>query len=499
MSLGPQKKGRPRAATATATATAIKIQLEAQRRTYFNPGDTICGTIDRSARTVAPRARVVITLHGRSRAEIDVEGKQHSFSDHNPSFTDNYYRDEVSFFPAGTATQVVFDGPLHIEEGGDPAAWPFAVTIPLRIDKAMPWARRANGTHVALSEEERRLPPTFSFSDTAGRTDMSADVDYHLEARMRPYFSAYPSKGPDAILPIYIRPALHPGPPISDARLRPQITGKHYKFLSHRLIPGQEDAKLSSSQKMKRFFHSSQVPCLVVRYRTEAPVVVQLGNPMPIPLLIRAEPVWDESSDAIQDVPQRIRLDHVSLNIIADTTVWADGLDEHQTTNSRKTHLGGYRREDRTKEADGMEVYLPFSTKDPPLDVGPLLSLRVGYAQRIEKRPAFMLAPSRVSPPFRTPNILHRGHRLHWCIRVSAAGESHEISGTQPVRVLSPSDGNEVPPPLLGTQESWAKPLPEKEKEEKEKEEKEGEEKEAPPPYCPAKGGQEGEGSMRAI
>ena len=79
------------------------------------------------------------------------------------------------------ATQVVFDGPLHIEEGGDPAAWPFAVTIPLRVDRAVPLAREQNGSRVALSEEDRRLLGTFSIHGGL-RTDVSADVEYHLEA-----------------------------------------------------------------------------------------------------------------------------------------------------------------------------------------------------------------------------------------------------------------------------------------------------------------------------
>ena len=72
--------------------------------------------------------------------------------------------------------------------------------------------------------------------------------------RLRPYHGNYPSKGPDAILPIAIRPALHLKPPIADIRLRPQPAVKHYKFLSYRLIPGHEDAKLSSSPKMKSGF-----------------------------------------------------------------------------------------------------------------------------------------------------------------------------------------------------------------------------------------------------
>ncbi|MBE3048908.1 hypothetical protein IMZ48_41700 [Candidatus Bathyarchaeota archaeon] len=450
----------------------LGIQLERVPRGYYTPGDTICGTVDRKAPLVTPRARVAITLHGRSKSKIKI-------SQQTSSGSNAYYRDNFTFFSPSATTVVLFDGPLHVEAGGDQAAWPFAVTIPTST-RVPCIARQRSGGRTELNEEGRLLPGSFYFSYSGFATEIMAFVEYYLEATMRIY-SNNASRPPVAILPVSIRCAPDPRPPIADFALQRQFTQGPHKFQSHRLVPDQEDVKPSSSQKIKRFFHSSKVPSLTVMFEFEAPGVIQLEHPIPVPLLFRAVPVWEHTSEAIRNIPQKIRLSYVSLKISSQTTASAPGtFREHSASEKDTTYfvtLGS--------RAGGDPIYLPFSTKDPPLDIGELLNLRIGYigyGGSIGRRATYFYSSGRICPAFRTSNINHFGHRLKWTVRVSLCGETEEISGSRPVRILPPScdlppGEPEAPPPLLESQttESWAEPPPEKG---------------APPPYRPAEGEQ---------
>lgn len=464
--------------TGKVSTSLLGIQLERVPRGYYVPGDTISGTVDRTAPLVAPRARIAITLHGRSKTKLR-DSQQRS------SGSDGHYRDNCSFFAPGATTVVLFDGPLHVEAGGDHAAWPFAVTIPLTRN-APRVARQKSGGAMELNEEGRQLPGSFTFSYSGFATEVLAFVEYYLEATLRVY-SSNAGRPPVATLPVVIRRAPDPRPPIADFALKLQPNyERHHKFLSHRLVPGQEDVKPTSSQKIQRFFHSARVPCLAVRYEFEAPGVIQLEHPIPVPLLLRAVPVWEHTSEVIRDVPQRIKLNSVSIKITAQTVASAWGtFSEHSAAETDTTDIGGYSSAGR-----GEPVYLTFSTKDPPLDIGALINLRVGYSGRIGKRPNYLYGSGRVCPGFKTSNIRHFSHTLRWSIRISVCGETDVISGSRSVRILPPSCDSapgegEAPLPLLKppTTESWAEPPPEKG---------------APPPYRPAEG-EQGEGSVQAI
>ena len=456
--------------TQNSTTQALGIQLESGRD-YYIPGDTISGTIDRKAALVAPSARVSVTLHGRSKTTLDIP------DDFGATSLDGCFRDNFTFFSPDTMTRVLFDGPLHIEGGGDHAAWPFVLTIPLCMDAAAVRDQLGDrtGNRVAVDEESLRLPASFSHGYSNLAFNIGAFVEYYLEATLRTYSNGKVKRS-EATLPLTVHLAPDPRPPRAHFGLRPQLTLAHYKFVSHRLIPGQEDVKLSSSQRLQRFFNSKQVPCLTVKYETEAPGVIQLEHPSPVPLLFRAVPIWDQTSDAIYNVPQRIKFESVTLKITAETTASAGGLiDSKSASGTQVTELGSYSSEGR--EA----VYLPFTSKDPPLNIGALMDLRLNYSGSAGYYLNYLYERNRICPAFKTANIDHGGHSLSWCIRVSVAGESHQVHGARTVILKRPScesrpgehGVNRAPPPAFETQptEALAQQPPDYE---------------TPPPYNPS-------------
>lgn len=139
-----------------------------------------------------------------------------------------------------------------------------------------------------------------------------------------------------------------------------------------------EDARLSSSQKIQHFFNSRQAPCLTVKYHVETRAVIQLDNPNPVPSFLHANPSWPRRSEILRNVPQKIRIDSVHAEVISYTETKAMGsLHAHGAEGSSTITL------DRYSHAEGQEAHLPFLPGDPPLNIGALMNLQVGYGGRV--------------------------------------------------------------------------------------------------------------------
>lgn len=92
------------------------------------------------------------------------------------------------------------------------------------------------------------------------------------------------------------------------------------------LVPGMENSALTFKQKSQEFVHSSKVPTIGFTVETSYPAVIQLGNPTPIPFLVRIVPERIRTSEILQDVPQPAQLKSLELLLKADTMVIAPGM-----------------------------------------------------------------------------------------------------------------------------------------------------------------------------
>lgn len=426
----------------------LSIRLDDDHSPHgFAPGDTIRGTVNRATHIVAPRARIVLILYGRSKCKITVNGSPATKN------TETCYRSRLNFFDPATTGKVVFDGPLHIGRGAEQAVWPFAITIPLVADGKALWASRGRKTsYVPIDGADQPLPFSFAVENECSVKKLEAYVEYYLEAKLRVYSSK--SQSQSATLPISIRTSTSE-PPTKDSALRSR-RHENYWFSSYRLVAGKEETKLSPPQKIHQFFHTRSVPCLVVDFEVESQRAIQLDNPTPIRLHLRAIPVWSQTSWDVQRTRQKIRIYSVDLWIIACTEGQGMGIfSSHRVKTADKTIIGGY------KSAEADEAFLQLSPDNPTLDLGRLMNIRCRSGA------------CSIYPAFTAFNISHGNHRLMWNIRVSLAGEKKEIFGRQPVRILPPSwdatpSVHSAGVSLLGDErtESWTGP-------------KDG----APPPY----------------
>lgn len=402
----------------------------------FAPGDTIHGTINRTTPIAAPGALVTITLHGRSYSRITCSsGSHHDKTTYQASF---------NFFNPASTTQILLNSPLHVENG-DHAAWPFSITIPPTVDMgALRSSCSPQASYERIGDPDRELPGSFTFSYKNPLSSFEGYVEYYVEATLQ-VFSEKPVKAQTATFPLFLRtPSAEP--PITDFMLRAQRFDRRnrrpYKFMSHQLVSGLEHIGPSLLQEAQRLFHWKSVPTLGVEFQVTTPRVIQLEHPTHMQFYIRAVPAWERTSGIVQYVPQLIRLDSVTLEIVARTGILY--MRSYQPRHAYVRHnipLSGY------TNAEGQECYLPFFPDDPLLDVGELTNLRVGYNGSIG---GDSTGTCRLWPAFTAFGIRHGRHTLHWCIRVSLFGEKKKNCGSQSVEILSASSSDWLTFPLLG-------------------------------------------------
>lgn len=403
--------------TGTLCSPLLGIRLEGNQPSY-SPGDTIIGSVFRRNHAVSANATITISLSGRTKTKLVV-------SNGNNTTT---YRGRFNLIPENAYRQKIFEGPLHIEVGGDAQAWPFALTLPKYVDPKHLQNGDQNESYLPLGATDYVLPSTYTYP-TAGSTE--AFVEYVLSATLR-LRGKSDADAAQATLPIKVM-NLDTNPPIADFGVKEARSVQ--QIITYRLVPGMETTKLSFSQKFKQVLQSTSVPQFAFSLFVGLPTIIQLDNPNPIPFKLRIIPNRDTTSEVIRDVPQQVKLTFVSVRIATLTEVMCEGTFSPHTKEKNNevdlcvmNALSGFK--------DGL--YIPCSSKSPPLDIGEMIDLRLGcfgpgYPRRLGG--GYMS----FDPSFTTYNI-RQTYRLKWEVKGTLAGEEFKRIGTVPVKLLAPSD-----------------------------------------------------------
>ncbi|KAL4727266.1 hypothetical protein ACLX1H_006172 [Fusarium chlamydosporum] len=361
--------------TGTLCSPLLGIRLEGNQPSY-SPGDTIIGSVFRQNHAVSAKATITISLSGRTKTKLVV-------SNGNNTTT---YRGRFNLIPENAHRQKIFEGPLHIEVGGDAQAWPFALTLPKYVDPKHLQNGDQNESYLPLGATDYVLPSTYTYP-TAGSTE--AFVEYVLSATLR-------------------------------------LRGKSDADAAQATLP---------IKKFKQVLQSTSVPQFAFSLFVGLPTIIQLDNPNPIPFKLRIIPNRDTTSEVIRDVPQQVKLTFVSVRIATLTEVMCEGTFSPHTKEKNNevdlcvmNALSGFK--------DGL--YIPCSSKSPPLDIGEMIDLRLGcfgpgYPRRLGG--GYMS----FDPSFTTYNI-RQTYRLKWEVKGTLAGEEFKRIGTVPVKLLAPSD-----------------------------------------------------------
>ncbi|KAF5716823.1 hypothetical protein FMUND_6119 [Fusarium mundagurra] len=385
--------------TGPSMSSKLGIRLEGNQRSY-SPGDTIIGCVYRKS--------PVIVIHRANNTTT--------------------YRGRFDLIPESACSQKIFQGPLHIESGGDEQTWPFAIKLPKHVDPRYLQGGGQDESFVPLGATDHVLPSTYTLR-ALGNTE--GFVEYFLKATLRVTRKGHIDMT-EAVLPFNII-NLSPDPPIADFGLKGSRSRQ--TISSYRLVPGMEDVKLSFSQKVKQSFSASSVPEFVYNLLVDVPSVIQLENPTPIPFKLRVVPDSNGTSEIIKQVPQKIKLLSVSMRIASSTEVICEGsLYPHTKERREEIDLCVESAINRIQD----DIYIPCTDEGPPLDIGAILGLRLE-----QSRPGSLHRPSslpKLNPTFTTYNIRH-SHRLTWKVIGEIAGERFSALGAVPLKIVMPSDG----------------------------------------------------------
>ncbi|KAF5564211.1 hypothetical protein FPHYL_4831 [Fusarium phyllophilum] len=402
--------------TGLSMSSALGIRLEGNQRSY-SPGDTIIGCVYRKSPVVSPDSSITISLSGRAKSKIVI----------HQTNTTHTYRGRFTLISESACSQKIFQGPLHIENGGDEQTWPFAITLPKYVDPRRLQGGSQDQSFLPLGAIDHVLPSTYTLR-ALGNTE--GFIEYFVKATLRVTGQGRIDMT-EATFPFNVI-NLSPDPPVANFGLRG--SRNRQTMSSYRLVPGMEDVKLSFSQKMKQSFSTSSVPELVYDLLVDVPTVIQLENPTPIPFKLRVVPDWDGTSEIIKRVPQKVKLSSVSIRIVSSTEVICEGtMFPHRKEKREEIDLCA---ESAISRLQG-DIYIPYKDEGPPIDIGNLICLRLE-----QLRPGSPHRPSRLTklnPTFTTYNIRH-SHRLSWKVVGEIAGERFSALGAVSLKILMPSD-----------------------------------------------------------
>ncbi|KAF5575614.1 hypothetical protein FPCIR_13032 [Fusarium pseudocircinatum] len=367
----------------------------------YVPGDTITGHVSRQFQTISPDASVSICMFGRGRT-IGVIG--------------NNSQEYRGLFDLCYRPKLIFQGPIHIESSKHTHKWPFTVQLPKYVNDSTPLG------------PVNHMPPSYMLRTK----NMAAVIEYVIKAKITMTVQSH-EEVLEATFPFKVI-CVTPDSPIADF----QVKRYYYRraVSNHRLIPGMRDVRASWKDKIKQSLHSSKDPTLTFDLFVEVPKVVQLDNPAPIPFRLLVSPNWEETSDAIRDVAQDVKLVSLHASIVTTTTIICHaGLQVPERT---EINLG---LDQAIRQRSGA-IRIPFTTELEPIDIGEMINLRIGQDTGFPQR--WTSVQSEFTHSFQIYNI-RVSHQLKWSMQGEVAGERFKAAGTSDLLILKPSDDRQEP------------------------------------------------------
>ena len=411
------------------SSSELKIVLDSE--TSLIGGETICGHVLRNSPCLDQHTTIFVRLYGRTEVRIASGGMGAQML----SSCFNLFEDVLK----------VHEGPVQIlPNSTEPGIWPFAITLPKHPNLAS--LKRNNEDEKSylplVDVPSQGLPPTFFTKDVKAGRHTTGCVQYYLEATMccsnkqkKSLTGNKSNKDFQAIQPLNVQ-SNSSSIQITDfdTKHRPQPV---QKIASQSLVAG-VGSRLSVAQQMKKMLNSSQVPSYSFSLQLDFATVLQIGNPIPIPLRLKANTIWKDTSEILQATLPMILVKQFTLTLRSLTLCNSKKL---------KFHSEGIRCEgsplvlvDYTSKLDSKStsntnatspsdmLIVPQDSTCPPFDLG--IALRI-KSPRISRG-------SNVNPTFITCNIKHT-HSLEWKLALIVGGETIKYAGEQPVTVIGPT------------------------------------------------------------
>ena len=461
--------------TSHKSSPALRIELDDPQGTY-TPGETLNGYVicETPPATKLPYHTVQLKMFGRAKTKYVVKSSN------------------------GTSTSrgraVLFEEKQMLHRGSicqdGQHAWSFSIRIPeaskpgfsARGDSFKPEPGYLSTQESAGKQEtdvsKHPLPPVmyyFSESAMSGKT-VEAYIEYVLVA-----------EGGDVIasLPLYVRRRYSPVP-IADYRMK--TMSFYHMFKTPRLLPEHAGKPLTFGKKMSGVFRPSKTPQYTLTVKVEYPTLIQLEHPNCIPLRICIAPIMDHEKTTICpeghiDKLPPVEIVSMEIGLQSDVNIRCPGRLWDSGTTKEHTFKFQFQRPMKPaivpiiqelpdlkpiasapehpsplyqKPAFSPNSLVPLPTDseispDPDavnnpsaaLDLGTYNSILLGCSASSTLNLPPVSFKRQVHPTFQTYNI-NISYRLNWKIKLSCAGETRSVENSAPVKIVAPSEEQEV-------------------------------------------------------
>ncbi|KAJ5151735.1 hypothetical protein N7492_010030 [Penicillium capsulatum] len=423
----------------------LDVVLERAKETgcfEFTGDDIIHGHVIRKSPLVDPDTSIDIRLHGRS------EFRLRATSGMSSTGLSSHFK----FFDESKNGLQIHQGPLHISsDGSGHGTWPFAILLPKHPDLAALRSDPSEKTFCPLSDIAlQEIPPSFLVKEKSHGRLLEGLVEYYLEVTMRcsgtrSTLTSTKNKEFTAIKLLSVRSGVSPAP-ITDFGIKKHSKLKR-KVASQRLAPGGE-SRLSIGQHIQKVLGSSQVPVYAFSLEVQVPTVLQIGNPNPIPLRIRAETSWADTNEILRNMTPMILVKNLTMKL--QTTCFCSSkklklkknkergmpakssltlVQYSWTSDSRAVYDTA-----KTTVATGLDEPSGANSHIVPQDSTTDLDLGVALGILTPKKSG----NEKIYPTFTTCNIRNT-HDLEWWITLIIGGETVKYNGHHSVTVIGPA------------------------------------------------------------
>lgn len=383
-----------------------------------------------------PFTRIRITLSGVSKTKVTETTTRGSGKD-SSRHTDYYYGSRTLF-----EISQIFDSQTPLS-GTEEYPWNFSIQVPFRpVAHGEPYPFE-EGYLSSEDVSQHGLPSTFYFTGI----DCEATVEYVLRGEA---FKDISSKKPkySATLPLRLK---QPAAPFPITDFGTKFATQQVEIKTLRLIPGNEDRKIKTREKLKGFFQPSTLPKHDFKLKVTYPSIIQLNHPEPISLLVSLIPDQTPQSDTKSEKSEKeekppIRIISLDLSFRCFTSVRGkrDGVIKQTASKEHKYYfetkspfLGNSYNLPYPSDSDPSPPPPPAyssSSSAPPIengtiDIGKLLGLRL-TPTHAEGQGIAAVFDNELASTFGSYNITV-SYGIRWKIGVECRGEKKVVSNKQ--------------------------------------------------------------------
>jgi hypothetical protein len=412
----------------------LSVEIDHARRQYA-PGDTISGRVELNTASDSAIGDVTVAFWGRAKSRII----QH----HGQSAT--YHRGRTPFF---RLQQTLYQG--HYTHRPGSFGWPFEFVVPAEADpdcvlhggnKWKPHDHFRSTTDAILDDEKDDdnnatlcgssdldlvLPASMYHSRLAFGRQIECFVEYVLEATLTEPAGLHVVRGPQSktsTVPVTFHPRSTPEP-IQAYDLT--ASERLVTVATLKLLPEHAGTNLGIRDRARSIFHRDTVPKFSFRLTVQAPTVIQLFHPRPIPFLVTAHPDRSPERTTIDTLPE-VKLRSVKVELRALIRCRAPGT--YTDTKTYEIPLLSHRPPPPSRRLLPLVVVeekasSSASQDSSSLDLGRLYDLRLGNAN-LGSRLETPLCPS-----FTSYNVAREYH-LTWEVEVECADKTERFSSAR--------------------------------------------------------------------